>query len=195
MKRKDYISWDEYFMGIAILSAMRSKDDSSQVGACIVSPENKILSLGYNGMPIGCNDDDMPWDREGDELETKYMYVCHAELNAILNSAHSDLRGSRVYVTLFPCNECAKAIIQSGIREIIYLSDKYHDTNASIASRRLFNMAVLREQTISSPCCKNAMQTDKIAAIPELVAIARSPPSKAAKRSSKQRTVGLVKRE
>lgn len=113
MKRKDYISWDEYFMGIAILSAMRSKDDSSQVGACIVSPENKILSLGYNGMPIGCNDDDMPWDREGDELETKYMYVCHAELNAILNSAHSDLRGSRVYVTLFPCNECAKAIIQS----------------------------------------------------------------------------------
>lgn len=121
MKRKDYISWDEYFMGIAILSAMRSKDDSSQVGACIVSPENKILSLGYNGMPIGCNDDDMPWDREGDELETKYMYVCHAELNAILNSAHSDLRGSRVYVTLFPCNECAKAIIQSGIREIIYL--------------------------------------------------------------------------
>ena len=100
MKRKDYISWDEYFMGIAILSAMRSKDDSSQVGACIVSPENKILSLGYNGMPIGCNDDDMPWDREGDELETKYMYVCHAELNAILNSAHSDLRGSRVYVTL-----------------------------------------------------------------------------------------------
>ena len=128
MKRKDYISWDEYFMGI--LSAMRSKDDSSQVGACIVSPENKILSLGYNGMPIGCNDDDMPWDREGDELETKYMYVCHAELNAILNSAHSDLRGSRVYVTLFPCNECT-----------IYLSDKYHDTNASIASRRLFNMA------------------------------------------------------
>ena len=141
MKRKDYISWDEYFMGIALLTAMRSKDPSSQVGACIVSPENKILSLGYNGMPIGCNDDDMPWDREGDELETKYMYVCHAELNAILNSAHSDLRGSRVYVTLFPCNECAKAIIQSGIREIIYLSDKYHDTNASIASRRLFNMA------------------------------------------------------
>ena len=131
MKRTDYINWDEYFMGIALLTAMRSKDPNSQVGACIVSPENKILSLGYNGMPIGCNDDDMPWDREGDELETKYMYVCHAELNAILNSAHSDLRGSRVYVTLFPCNECAKAIIQSGI----------HDTNASIASRRLFNMA------------------------------------------------------
>ena len=102
MKRTDYISWDEYFMGIALLSAMRSKDDSSQVGACIVSPENKILSLGYNGMPIGCSDDEMPWAREGPPLETKYMYVCHAELNAILNSAHSDLRGARVYVTLFP---------------------------------------------------------------------------------------------
>lgn len=140
MKRKDYISWDEYFMGIALLSSMRSKDSNSQVGACIVSPENKILSLGYNGMPIGCSDDDMPWEREGDDpLETKYMYVCHAELNAILNSAHSNLTGARVYVTLFPCNECAKAIIQSGIKEIIYLSDKYHDTPASMASRRLFN--------------------------------------------------------
>ena len=140
MKRKDYISWDEYFMGIALLSAMRSKDSNSQVGACIVSPENKILSLGYNGMPIGCNDDDMPWEREGDPLETKYMYVCHAELNAILNSAYSNLKGARVYVTLFPCNECAKAIIQSGIKEIIYYSDKYHDEPLSVASRRLFNM-------------------------------------------------------
>ena len=140
MKRKDYISWDQYFMGIAILTAMRSKDENSQVGACIVSPENKILSLGYNGIPICCSDDDMPWVREGDELETKYMYVCHAELNAILNSASHDLHGARVYVTLFPCNECAKAIIQSGIKEIVYLSDKYHDANASIAARRLFNM-------------------------------------------------------
>ena len=108
MKRTDYINWDEYFMGIALLTAMRSKDPSSQVGACIVSPENKILSLGYNGMPIGCDDDAMPWDREGDPLDTKYMYVCHAELNAILNSAHNNLKGARVYVTLFPCNECAK---------------------------------------------------------------------------------------
>ena len=121
MKRQDYISWDEYFMGIALLSAMRSKDNNSQVGACIVSPENKILSLGYNGMPIGCNDDDMPWEREGSDLDTKYMYVCHSELNAILNSPNHDLRGSRMYVTLFPCNECAKAIIQSGIKELIYL--------------------------------------------------------------------------
>ena len=140
MKRTDYISWDEYFMGIALLSAMRSKDDSSQVGACIVSPENKILSLGYNGMPIGCSDDEMPWAREGPPLETKYMYVCHSELNAILNSPHNDLTGARMYVTLFPCNECAKAIIQSGIKEIIYYSDKYHDEPLSVASRRLFNM-------------------------------------------------------
>lgn len=110
-KRKDYISWDEYFMGIAMLSAMRSKDPNSQVGACIVR-DNKILSLGYNGMPIGCDDDIMPWGREGNELETKYMYVCHSELNAILN-AGKDLHGSTMYVTLFPCNECAKAIIQS----------------------------------------------------------------------------------
>ena len=141
MKRTDYISWDEYFMGIALLSAMRSKDNNSQVGACIVSPENKILSLGYNGMPTGCSDDEMPWEREGPPLETKYMYVCHAELNAILNSAHSDLMGARVYVTLFPCNECAKAIIQSGIKEVIYLSDKYADSDAVVASKRMFQMA------------------------------------------------------
>ena len=141
MKRKDYISWDEYFMGIAILSAMRSKDDSSQVGACIVSPENKILSLGYNGMPIGCNDDDMPWDREGDELETKYMYVCHAELNAILNAGGNSLKDCRIYVALFPCNECAKAIIQSGINEVIYISDKYADSDATLASKRMLASA------------------------------------------------------
>ena len=109
MKRTDYINWDEYFMGIALLTAMRSKDPSSQVGACIVSPENKILSLGYNGMPMGCSDDEMPWEREGEPLHTKYMYVCHAELNAILNSAHNNLKGARVYVTLFPCNECTKS--------------------------------------------------------------------------------------
>lgn len=144
MKRKDYISWDEYFMGIALLTAMRSKDDSSQVGACIVSPENKILSLGYNGMPIGCNDDDMPWEREGDPLDTKYMYVCHAELNAILNSAHSNLTGARVYVTLFPCNECAKAIIQSGIKEVIYDCNKYEDTPSVQASMRMFDSAGVR---------------------------------------------------
>ena len=144
MKRTDYINWDEYFMGIALLTAMRSKDPNSQVGACIVSPENKILSLGYNGMPIGCSDDEMPWEREGDPLDTKYMYVCHAELNAILNSAHNNLKGARVYVTLFPCNECAKAIIQAGIRTIIYESDKYADTPATRASKRMLNAAGVR---------------------------------------------------
>ena len=144
MKRQDYISWDEYFMGIALLSAMRSKDNNSQVGACIVSPENKILSLGYNGMPIGCNDDDMPWEREGSDLDTKYMYVCHSELNAILNSPNHDLRGSRMYVTLFPCNECAKAIIQAGIKTIIYKEDKYPDSPSVRASKRMLNAAGVR---------------------------------------------------
>ena len=115
-KRQDYICWDEYFMGIALLSAQRSKDASTQVGACIVSGENKILSVGYNGMPTGCPDDDMPWGRDGAMLDTKYPFVCHAELNAILNTATGTLRGAKVYVTLFPCNECAKAIIQCGIR-------------------------------------------------------------------------------
>ena len=144
MKRTDYINWDEYFMGVATLSGMRSKDPNTQVGACIVSPENKILSLGYNGMPIGCDDDAMPWEREGDPLDTKYMYVCHAELNAILNSAHNNLKGARVYVTLFPCNECAKAIIQSGVKEVYYLSDKYADTLATMASKRMMDSAGVR---------------------------------------------------
>lgn len=142
MKRTDYISWDEYFMGIALLSAQRSKDESSQVGACIVSRENKILSMGYNGMPTGCFDDDMPWERDGDPLRTKYMYVCHAELNAILNHASGTgpLKGAKLYTTLFPCNECAKAIIQSGIAKVIYYEDKYADTDAVKASKRMFDM-------------------------------------------------------
>lgn len=135
-----YISWDEYFMGIAVLSSERSKDPSTKVGACIVSPQKKVLSLGYNGMPIGVDDNLIPWGREGAELETKYPYVCHAELNAILNSNH-DLMGAKVYVTLFPCNECAKAIIQSGIKEVIYLSNKYKTSTSTIASQRLLEMA------------------------------------------------------
>ena len=137
-KRQDYISWDEYFMGVAMLSGMRSKDPNTQVGACIVSDKHKILSMGYNGFPTGCSDDDFPWVREGDD--NKYFYSTHSELNAILNYRGGSLEGSTIYVTLFPCNECAKAIIQSGIKELIYLSDKYHDTHASIASRRMFNM-------------------------------------------------------
>ncbi len=140
-KREDYISWADYFMGIAILSAYRSKDPSSQVGACIVNPDNKIVGIGYNGFPIGCGDDELPWAREADSsLDTKYPYVCHAELNAIMNSP-SDVRGCRIYVTLFPCNECAKLIIQSGIERVIYLSDKYHASESAQASRRLLAMA------------------------------------------------------
>ena len=140
-KRKDYISWDEYFMGVAILSGMRSKDPNSQVGCCIVSQDNKILSMGYNGFPKGCSDDEFPWDREGDTLDTKYVYVAPSELNAILNYSGGSLAGSKLYVSLFPCNECAKAIIQCGIKEVIYDSDKYADTPATKASKRMMEAA------------------------------------------------------
>ena len=145
MKRTDYISWDEYFMGIAMLAAKRSKDPNTQVGACIVSTDNIIISTGYNGMPKGCSDDEFPWERTGeDENETKYPYVVHAELNAILNASGRDLRGSRIYVALFPCNECAKAIIQSGVKEVYYLSDKYADTPTTKASKRMLDAAGVR---------------------------------------------------
>ncbi len=141
MKRLDYLSWDEYFMGVALLSAQRSKDPSTQVGACIANRDHKILSVGYNGMPTGCHDDVMAWEREGTPLDTKYLYVCHAELNAILNNDGGSLKGTTIYVTLFPCNECAKAIIQSGIREVVYWYDKYADTDSVIASKRMFELA------------------------------------------------------
>lgn len=140
-KRENYLTWDEYFMAIAKLSAMRSKDPSTQVGACIVDKNNRILSIGYNGAPNGYSDDIFPWDREGNELETKYPYVVHAERNAILNyrGSRKDFEGAKIYVDLFPCNECAKEIIQAGISEVIYLSDKYANTNSVIASKRLFD--------------------------------------------------------
>lgn len=141
-KRKDYLSWDEYFMGVAMLSGMRSKDPNTQVGCCIVSQDNKILSMGYNGFPTGCSDDDFPWAREGeDPLDTKYVYSTHSELNAILNYSGGSLAGARLYVSLFPCNECAKAIIQCGIREVIYAEDKYSDTISVIASKRMMDAA------------------------------------------------------
>ena len=140
-KREDYISWDEYFMGVAYLSAMRSKDPNTQVGACIVSHENKILSMGYNGFPNGCSDDEFPWDREGEGLNSKYLYSTHSELNAILNYRGGSLEGAKLYVSLFPCNECAKAIIQSGIKEVIYGSNKYEDTPSVKASMRMFDAA------------------------------------------------------
>ena len=139
MKRENYLSWDEYFMGVAMLAAGRSKDPNTQVGACIVSPENIIISTGYNGMPKGCSDDEFPWERTGEE--TKYPFVVHAELNAILNANGRDLQGSRLYVALFPCNECAKAIIQSGVKEVLYLSDKYAATPATMASKRMMDAA------------------------------------------------------
>ena len=143
-KRKNYISWDEYFMGVALLAAERSKDPNTQVGACIVDDQNRILSTGYNGFPQGCSDDEFPWAREGAEGETKYQFVVHAELNAILNSRGKNLTGSKLYVGLFPCNECAKAIIQSGVAEVVYLSDKYRNTPGTIASRRMLNAAGIK---------------------------------------------------
>ena len=146
-KRQGYIRWDEYFMGVATLSAKRSKDDSSQVGACIVNRRNRIIGIGYNGLPFGCDDDEFPWEREGDFLNTKYAYVVHAEANAILNSS-TDLEGSRIYVTLFPCNECSKLIIQSGIKEVIYLEDKYHDDEIFIASRKLLEAANIKTRQL-----------------------------------------------
>ena len=141
MKRTDYLKWDEYFMGIALLSTERSKDPNTSVGACIVSEDNKILSVGYNGMPWGCSDDEYSWSREGNPLDTKYPYVCHAELNAILNYTGTNMKGAKIYVTLFPCNECTKAIIQCGIKEIIYLSDKYANTTDVQAAKRMLNSA------------------------------------------------------
>ena len=150
VKRKDYLSWEEYFMGIAKLSAMRSKDPSTQVGACIVDHNNRILSIGYNGSPNGFEDDIFPWGRVGNPLETKYMYVCHAEMNAILNyrGSRNELEGAKVYVDLFPCNECAKLIIQSGIKEVIYLSDKYADTDGVRASKKLFDTCGVKYRQI-----------------------------------------------
>ena len=140
-KREDFLSWDEYFMGVAMLASYRSKDPNTQVGACIVNSKNRIMSVGYNGFPMGCSDDEFPWERQGSAYDTKYFYVCHAELNAILNSRDSNLDGCRIYVALFPCNECAKAIIQSGIREVVYISDKYAETESTRASKRMFDAA------------------------------------------------------
>jgi dCMP deaminase len=141
MKRENYISWDEYFMGVALLSARRSKDPNTQVGACIVNSQNKIVGAGYNGLPIGCDDDQFPWHKEGNFLDTKYPYICHAELNAILNNIGMNLKGCKIYTALFPCNECTKAIIQSGINEVIFLSDKYDGTDVSKASKLMLDRA------------------------------------------------------
>lgn len=157
-KRSGYISWDEYFMGIAIYSSMRSKDPGTQVGACIVDNENKVVSIGYNGMPIGCNDDELPWGR-GTGLDSKYLYVCHAEFNAILNArSGAQLKGCRVYVTLFPCNECAKAVIQTGIKEIVFLDNKYENSIECQASRRMFDMAGVKYRRYEARLPKIALE-------------------------------------
>ena len=150
-KRNDYLSWDEYFMSIAKITAGRSKDPNTQVGACIVSKDNRILSTGYNGAPNNFDDDKFPWDREGNPLETKYMYVCHAEANAIDNfrGYKKEFENSRIYVDLFPCNECAKKIIQSGIKEVIYLSDKYKDSESTIAAKLLFDTCGVKYKKLS----------------------------------------------
>jgi len=141
-KRTDYISWDDYFMAVAQLSALRSKDPSTQVGACIVNGRKRIIGIGYNGFPAGCSDDTLPWEREGDYLETKYPYVCHAEMNAITNSSNKpELEGAALFVSLFPCNECAKLVIQVGIKEVVYLSDKYAGEPQFVAARKMFEMA------------------------------------------------------
>ena len=141
MKREEYLSWDEYFMGIAVLSAKRSKDPSTQVGACIENKDKRIISVGYNGMPRCCSDDEFPWDKNENPLDSKYLYVCHAELNAILNCDRGNVRDCICYTTLFPCNECAKAIIQSGMSEVVYMEDKYADSDSVVASKKLFDTA------------------------------------------------------
>ena len=147
MKRDNYISWDQYFMGVAMLSAMRSKDPKTQVGACIVNKEKRIVGIGYNGFPRGVEDDQFPWDKKEEWLDSKYPYVVHAEPNAILNATVS-LVGSTLYVTLFPCNECAKLIIQSGVKEVVFLEDKYHDELAFVASRKMFDSAKIKFRQI-----------------------------------------------
>ena len=159
MKKADYLSWDEYFMGIAYLSAMRSKDPSTQVGACIIDEDKKIIGIGYNGFPIGSNDDEMPWNKEGEFLDTKYPYVVHAELNAILNSIKS-LKNCTIYVTHFPCNECAKAIVQSGIKKVVYFSDKHKDKDSTKASIRILENAGLEVKKVEVR--KNSLQINFI---------------------------------
>lgn len=152
-KREDYISWEEYFMGIAELSAKRSKDPHTQVGACIIDKDNRILSVGYNGFPNNCSDDEFNWgkDKDGDN---KYLYVVHAELNAILNYKGPSLQNSTLYVTLFPCNECTKAIIQSGIKEVIYKLDKHPDIITEVAAKKMLDAAGIKYKKYIEPSQK-----------------------------------------
>lgn len=148
-KRTDYLSWDDYFMAVAQLSAQRSKDPGTQVGACIVNKTKRIIGIGYNGFPVGCSDDELPWAREGNYLDTKYAYVCHAEMNAITNASNKpELDGASLYVSLYPCNECAKLIVQVGIKEVVFLSDKYAHDDKFIAAQRIFAMAGVKTRQL-----------------------------------------------
>ena len=151
MPNKDYISWDEYFMGVALLSAKRSKDPNTKVGACIVNQKKRIVGIGYNGFPMGCDDKVFPWtnSKDANTLDTKYPYVVHAEANSLLNSNIGGLDGPTLYVSLFPCNDCAKLIIQSGIKHIVYMDDKYKNDNSNIASRRMFDAASVTYEKLS----------------------------------------------
>ncbi|XP_008851775.1 deoxycytidylate deaminase isoform X2 [Nannospalax galili] len=162
-KRDDYLEWPDYFMAVAFLSAQRSKDPSSQVGACIVNAENKIVGIGYNGMPNGCSDDLLPWRRTAEhKLDTKYPYVCHAELNAIMNKNSADVKGCSMYVALFPCNECAKLIIQAGIKEVIFMSDKYHHSEETTAARLMFKLAGVTFRKFTPKYSKIVIDFDSI---------------------------------
>lgn len=144
MKQNKVINWDDYFMGVALWSSKRSKDSHTKVGCCIVNSNKRIVSCGYNGMPNNCHDDDMNWNRDGEGINNKYFYVVHAEANAILNGNRSDLLNSILYTTLFPCNECAKLIVQSGIKEVVYYSDKYSESDSNIASKIILNKAGIK---------------------------------------------------
>lgn len=157
-KREDFLSWNEYFMSLAVLSSLRSKDPNTRVGACIVNDGNRIVGIGYNGFPAGCSDDELPWGRAGEYLDTKYPYVCHAEMNAILNSDLGRMNNCRMYVNLFPCNECAKMIIQAGIKQVIYISDKYPEDEKFVAARRMFRLAGV--QMIEMPEPKKKIEID-----------------------------------
>lgn len=144
---KNYINWEEYFMGVAVLSSKRSKDPNTKVGACITNPSKRIVGIGYNGFPQGCHDENFPWERDGSFLDSKYPYVVHAEANAILNST-TKLDNCSIYVSLFPCHECTKLIIQSGIKEIIYMDNKYEGTESDIAAKRMLNASGVRYRQI-----------------------------------------------
>jgi dCMP deaminase len=151
MKRENYISWGDFFMGVAVLAAQRSKDPNTQVGSCAVNSKNRIIGVGYNGMPNGCSDDILPWGKGKKSSDSKYPVVVHSEVNTILNSLSlSELNEATLYCTLFPCNECAKLIIQSGIKKVIFLSDKYDGDEYNLIAKRLFNMAGVQYEKFKS---------------------------------------------